>query len=187
MTDTDAALNWQVVTGIVFAAVLVVFFMIVWFVRPKNPSGDNILRILASVLAGAAGAFLSGGITVEAQGQISPAFNIGVSAAGGGALFFLVWVGWKQTLGSGFNLSLPATTTFETAARTIAQAAGKSCRFSGFTPEALAAESTTDIRLQQPSPAEALRVLWQFYPDNQLPGYDVTESETGWRVTGRPG
>ena len=76
--EGEQAVNWQLIAGAGFAFILVVFFMIAYFNPPKRKGGDNILRILAAILAGSAGAFLTGGITIEAQGTISSGANIGI-------------------------------------------------------------------------------------------------------------
>ncbi|WP_405243176.1 hypothetical protein [Lentisalinibacter salinarum] len=172
----------QLIAGLGFGAVLIVFFMIAWFVPPAQSGNDNILRILAAILAGCAGAFLTGAITIELAGPLSGSVNLVVSAAGGAALFLLVWVTWTRKLSPGFHLTLPQGTPFAEAARMISQATEKTCRLDGFPEAAEQSVVSSETPIRQRSPRAALVVLHEFFPKGEVPKYTVTETATGWRL-----
>ena len=167
--------NFQVLAGVVFTAILVVFFIVAYFVPPRSPQANQILRVLASICAGAAGAFLTGGIALQITGQLSPQASWTLSATGGIALFVLGWLTWKEVTNTpGFNIAVPAGTTFRGASQLIGTSSGKLVRLQNFTPqEQEAVLTTTDLRAA--SPKDALRQLMNMVPINTIRPYAVDE------------
>ena len=175
--------NTQLVIGTVFAFILIVFFMIAYFFSSNNPGQSNILRVLASVLAGSTGAFLTGGVVIKISGPVSPGTNWAISAAGGAALFVLVWITWHHKLKAAFKCTIPQGSNFNRAVDIIAAIAGKSAQSSGFSESELDQKLAREINIDTKTPRLALENLGRFFPNNSIPNYSVSDSSTGWVIT----
>jgi hypothetical protein len=174
--------NLQLWIGVGFALLLIVFFMAAYFVPPaRTAQTGNILRVLASALAGAAGAFLSGGVALEVRGDLSIGANWILSATGGAALFALVWLTWSHVNRPGFHIAFPLGTTFAAATTLIASAAGNTVRRIGFSP----AEDNTELAsldLMAKDPRDALAQLSNHLPSGSVRPYEVREIPGGFEL-----
>lgn len=170
-------------TGLGFAAAVVVFLMVAYFIPPKTTNASQILRALVSIMAGAAGAFLTGGIAIQINGQISDGLNIALTASGGTGLFVLIWLTWEKVTNTpGFHIAFPVGVTFAAAAATIGEAVQARVHMLGFTPaESGATIVTTDLKARDP--VGALRSLRDYFAPHAIRSYTVTEVDGGFRLS----
>lgn len=172
----------QIWIGVGFAGAVVLFLMIAYFVPPKSPNTSQILRALVAIMAGAAGAFLTGGITLQIDGEISSGLKLGLTAAGGIALFVFVWITWDRVANTtAFHVTFPIATKFAAAAGLIGQAAQMQVQLSGFNPaETSATVVGTDLKARDP--VSALRQLRDHFPPNSIRPYAVDAIAGGYQL-----
>lgn len=173
----------QLIAGLVFAGVTVLFFMVAYFFKPPTPSTAPILRILSSVCAGASGAFLSGSLALNVDGQLAQGARFGITAGGAVALFVLVWLTFKTIpLAQEFRCSLPIGATFQQAAWAIGQAARASVNLIGFRPSE-EATTLTSFNIRERDPEGALRALARMVPQGSVRPYKVTRAAGSYTLS----
>lgn len=174
---TVNTLTW---VGIAFAAVPLIFFMGVYFRPPKTHGEYAVLRVISSVCAGAAGVFLTGGITTEFSGDLPLLGKLTISATGAIGLFVLVWLTFPKPPEEkgppkqepSISISFPNGTTFRQAADAIARSRKMTLRLSGFSAEEEnVALKSHDIR--GVSLVEAFQRLAHLVPPNSVRPYSV--------------
>lgn len=147
--------------GLGFAAALVIFLMIAYFVSGKASGGQlAILQFLCALCGGFAGALMTGTALFDLNESWTNG-KLAVSGTAGFALFFAVWYGFGRILSTppdGFNMSIPSGTSFQAIATEIAKHDKSVVQFVGFTALELAAPLTSQV-LETDSVADALRAL----------------------------
>jgi len=136
--------QYQLWIGFGFAVLLVIFLIVAFFKAPNmTPSQHTILRFLAALCAGFAGALISGEALFRMEGGTAGVKYL-VSGTAGFALFFVVWFFFPKPTApvapDRFHASLPAGWTFEQAAKTFAQRDSAIVTFDGFTSQELNAK-----------------------------------------------
>jgi len=84
----------QILAAWVFGGLTLLFLMAVYFLDKGESASNPIIKIIAAILAGLMGAFLTGSIKLVTQGKIKPWGKITIQAGGGAAFFVLVWITW---------------------------------------------------------------------------------------------
>jgi len=168
-------LGWSCIWGS-FATV----FMLAYFRPPQVDGQYVILRVIASILAGAAGLFLSGEVFTQFSGEMSNGLKLTVSATGAIGLFVLVWLTFpneptKQHLPEIWKFSLPNSITFHKAAEVIQKVNNASLTIEGFTPEEERIVLTS-LGIHEPTQANAFKRLADMVPPNSLPPYEVIQT-----------
>jgi hypothetical protein len=115
----------QVWIGVIFAGVVVLFLMLAYFGPPMDAGRHAIIRFLCALCAGCAGGFLAGSALFEYAQNLPNGGKIAFTGVAGFGLFGLVLLtfpGHTPPVGEDtFNISFPAGTTFQDAAKTVAQ------------------------------------------------------------------
>lgn len=103
----------QLWIGFGFLTTLVVFLIVVFFVKPKlEPDQRKILKFLTSLCAGMAGGFLCGEALVK-WSNTTPTATFALSGTAGFALFFVVWFFYPTDENvEGVEFGIPANVTF---------------------------------------------------------------------------
>lgn len=165
----------QVIMGMVVSLGLSIFLGYVLIKRPELAS-NPIARLFASLLAGAAAAWLSGEIAVNFDQEIKQGMKIVIQATAGMGLFVLVWTTFgkigKEAGGVGFNVSFPANLTFKMAAVMVAKGADSTVEFRGFS-EAEKALPVQETTVCGKDPADVLKRLVHI-TEGQITKYRVT-------------
>ena len=178
--------------GVGFGAVSLVFFFVVYFWPPRTDGQYVILRVIASILAGAAGLFLSGEVFTQFSGEISNGLKMTVSATGAIALFVLVWLTFPkapvtpQQPQPAWNISFPNSTTFREAANVIRDVNGASLSVKGFqsAEENIALSS---LSIHESTQANAFKRLADLVPPNSLPPYEVLQTGLHFELIAKRG
>lgn len=174
----------QLWIAVVFAAVLVGFFMVAYFTGGNMTlSQQNILRFLAATCAGCFGGFLSGDLIIRYE-VAGPAGNFALSATAGIALFVFIWWTWHRAVpmpSDAFHFALGKGWTFEQAVKAIAGQDNAVVSISGFNQEQLKSELAAK-ELHCLSPKQAIEQLRTLDTSGSLPGYSVRRDPEGYHV-----
>lgn len=165
----------QLITGIVFLALLLVFLGVAYFVPSRASGQDKILRVLSTLCAGFAGAILPGGINVQGTLQWSSTTTLSVSAVGALGFATLVWLTWrsdKAVAPPGVRVTFPESTTFAQAAELVAKLAKEPAALEGFTPQQEAQYLKT-LFVRADSFQQAFERLGQYTGLKEFPPYTV--------------
>lgn len=122
--------------GVAFAAAVVVFLMLAYFGPPMDAGRHAIVRFLCALCAGCAGGFLTGSALLEYAQELPNNGRIAFTGVAGCALFGLVLLTFpkhqaaigKDTL----TLTFPEGTTFQSAAKIVAQKSAAVALLEGF-------------------------------------------------------
>ena len=164
--------------GLGFVALLVIFFMVAFFMKNLTPSQEQILRFLAALCAGFAGALLAGEALFSMNTQLQQGSSLAVRGTAGFALFFAVWYGFRQVahgLPSGpeaLSFSVPPGWTFRGAVDALATNDNAVAKFVDFPETAL----NTVLRAREihtGNVTEAILALRELAEPGALPLYDV--------------
>jgi hypothetical protein len=166
--------QYQLLIGIVFAFFLVVFLMIAFFTAPNMTTGQHsILRFLAALCAGFAGALIAGDALFRVEGDTG-AVRYFISGTAGFALFFVVWFFFpKPTVPEAppavpdrFSASVPKGWTFQHAAKILAQQDNSLVDFGGLKADELNAKlNPTEIETKTAGDAITRLRLITVIPD----------------------
>ena len=165
----------QLWIGFGFAAVMVVFLMITFFVKDKSsPTQYKTLRFLTALCGGFAGGLMLGEASFAFNKELSDGAKLAISGTAGIAIFFTVWFTYgkreQNPLEDRIQISIPQGWTFELAARSIVRSAQAIVHFEGFEPEQLQLVlPATDI--DAPNAKRALAQLR--YTSGNLPDYRI--------------
>jgi hypothetical protein len=172
-------MNAQLVIAIVFAALLITFLVVAYFIPPKSTGQDSILRILATLCAGFSGALLPGGISVQATLHWSSATTLAVSAFGAMGLATLIWLTWRTVLPQptpDIVATFPDDTTFGQAAEIVARLAKEPVVLAGFSPSQ-EAQRLRSSSLRAPTYTKAFERLGRNTGLKEFPSYAVTHAD----------
>jgi hypothetical protein len=84
----------QILASWIFGILTLLFLMFV-YLKGGN-THDPIIRLIAAILAGLMGFFLTGSMRVISEGKIGSFGKISIQAGGGAAFFTLVWLTWPK-------------------------------------------------------------------------------------------
>ena len=154
--------QYQVWIGFGFAVLLVFFLMIAFFKAPNMTPGQfAILRFLAALCAGFAGALITGEALFRMEGDTGGVKYL-VSGTAGFALFFVVWFFFQKPTPpmapDRVRLSLPVGWTFQYAAKTFAQRDSAQVDFDGLTTDELGANLNPE-KIDTKTVGEAIKQL----------------------------
>jgi hypothetical protein len=178
--------QYQLWIGSGFAVFLVVFLMVAFFKAPNMTSVQrDILRFLAALCAGSAGALIAGEALFRMEGYTG-GFKYLVSGTAGFALFFVVWFFFPKPTGplapDRFRASLPKGWTFQYAAKTFAQRDNAIVDFDGLTSNELNAKlSPTEIDTRTAGEAIGRLRLITVTP-NTIREYDIKYEDSIYRL-----
>lgn len=174
--------RYMFVAGLVFAALLILFFMIAFF-RGRNLSSGQlqILRFLGALCTGFSAGLFTGTATFQAQGVFA-GLTILASGTAGCAGFMLVWFTWRPLPS---NVSVVAGLTFKETARMVADTEPATVELIGFSTahEAAAVRG----KLHASSTAEALGRLRLLVDGVAIPEYQVEGQAGEYRLIATAG
>jgi hypothetical protein len=184
--------QYQLLIGIFFAFLLVIFFMVAFFAAPNMTSGQHaILRFLAALCAGFAGALIAGEALFRMEGDTGATKYL-VSGTAGFALFFVVWFFFPKYTApatpvapDSFSVSIPKGWTFQHAAKVFAQKDKAIVDFGGLTANELTAKlSPTEIEAKTVSDAiNRLRLIT--VTPNAIRQYNIKHKDSVYHLTVR--
>jgi hypothetical protein len=115
----------QIWIGVVFAGAVVLFLMLAYFGPAMDAGRHAIIRFLCALCAGCAGGFLTGSALLEYAQNLPNGGKIAFTGVAGCGLFGLVLLTFPRHANpvgeNTLNLSFPAGTTFQNAAKIVAQ------------------------------------------------------------------
>jgi hypothetical protein len=172
--------QYQFWVGFALVFLVVVFFMVAFFTAPNMTSGQyTILKFLAALCAGCAGALLTGEALFRFEGAMAQNRYF-FSGTAGFALFGLVWLIFPKYSPpalppppNSFSMSLPPGLTFQQGAKEFAEQDNAFANFEGFTNDELNAElNSRQIDARTANDAIGLLRLATVVP-NAVRKYDV--------------
>ena len=178
--------------GVGFGAVSLLFFMVAYFKPPRVPGQFVILKVIASILAGAAGLFLSGEVFTQLTSNPSPGAQFTVSATGAIALFVLVWLTFPRPPkevpppAQAWVFSFPRPTTFRQAAEVIRDVNGATMDFHGFKPQEENVALST-LNINEATQLNAFKRLASLAPPKALPPYEVRQTRLHFDLIAKRG
>ena len=169
--------------GLAFVGLLVIFFMVVFFIRDLTPTQQQVFRFLSALCAGFAGGLLVGQATFAMNITKGQGSTLAVGGTTGFALFFAVWYGFRQVVPApppppppppnSFNFTVPNGWTFKDAVDSIAKSDNAIAKLGGF----LDPELNSRLRGQElhtKDAREALLVLRDLAATGSIRQYTVT-------------
>lgn len=84
----------QMLAAWIFGSLTLVFLMVI-YLRGGN-THDPVIRLIASILAGLMGFFITGSMKLVSEGKIASWGKISIQAGGGAAFFALVFLTWPK-------------------------------------------------------------------------------------------
>lgn len=132
-------LQW---VGLGFAAALVIFFIVAFFVAKRMTDDQrNLVRFLSALCAGFAGGLFIGDALFKMTGTLGSGAKYAISGAGGFALFFVIWFFFPKATGFPDNgaISIPEGWTFRQAVDELSQIDSAVPAYEGFKAEELEA------------------------------------------------
>lgn len=128
--------------GLGFAAALVIFFIVAFFVAKRMTDDQrNLIRFLSALCAGFAGGLFVGDALFQLTGTFGLGAKYAISGATGFALFFVIWFFFPKATGfpPGIRFSIPEGWTFRQVVDELSGIDSAVPAYEGFTPEELAA------------------------------------------------
>lgn len=175
--------QYQLWIGFFFALLLVVFFIVAFF-KAKTLTADqrSILKFLAALCAGFAGALITGDALFRLQGNLGASTNVAVSGTAGAALFFTVWFFFPKVSGfpDAFHFSVPQGWTFRHTVLVLAQQEGAVPDYDGLTQDELDTVLTAG-HLRTTDVTSAIRNLRSF-ATKPIRAYDVIFEDAQYKL-----
>lgn len=156
--------QYQFWVGFGLVLLVVVFFMVAFFTAPNMTHGQYIiLKFLAALCAGCAGALITGEALLKVEGAIGAQTKYFFSGTAGFALFGLVWLIFPKYSSppdpNSFHAALPEGWTFRHAAETFAELDNNSfANFEGFREDELNAKLRSR-QIDAKTASDAIRLL----------------------------
>ncbi|XHC26747.1 MAG: hypothetical protein ACFHWZ_15485 [Phycisphaerales bacterium] len=86
----------QAAAAWVFGLLTLSFLIVAFFTARADTVANPVVALLGAVMAGCTGFFLTGSLTLVAQGSLGPFGKVAVKATAAVALFLIVFFGWPQ-------------------------------------------------------------------------------------------
>jgi hypothetical protein len=174
----------QLWIGFGFLALLIVFLIVSFFLKPHLTDDQRgNLKLLSALCAGFAGGFLTGGALFEMH-KTTGGTTFGISGTAGFALFLTVWFFYPRvfSLPDGFAFAIAAGWTFRDTADRMAQSRASAIDWAGFSANELNA-AMQNRGLATKSLAEALIQLGHLtVAANAVRPYDVAQDGALYRL-----
>jgi hypothetical protein len=173
--------------GVGFAIICLLFFFYAYKNPPTLEGQYAILKVVAALLAGAAGGFIAGDIVTKIAGDLDQSVKLTVEAGGAIGLFVFAWVMFpspskKTQPPAAFHITFDSNTTFADAAARIAKAGRASVTLVGFTPD----EEATPLKfldLRTRDVHKALEMLAGLVPTGKVRSYVVRQDDSQFELT----
>jgi hypothetical protein len=156
--------QYQFWVGVGLVLIVVIFFIVAFFKAPNMTSAQyTIIKFLAALCAGGAGALITGEALFRADVSIGATQKYLFSGTAGFALFGLVWLIFPKYSAppppNSFNVSLPKGLTFQSAVKKFAELDNNSfADFDGFRDNELKAKLESR-QIKAKTAGEAIRML----------------------------
>jgi hypothetical protein len=171
--------------GFGFLALLVIFLMCSFFLRPRLTDDQRtILKFLTALCAGFSGGFFTGTALFEMHKTVGST-TFGISGAAGCALFFVVWFFYPKVfqLQDGFEFGIPNGWSFRDTADRMTETRNRVVEYNGFRPEELGA-AMQNRRITSASLTEGIKQLRLVtVVAGSVRPYDVVEQGTIYSLT----
>lgn len=181
--------QYQFWVGVGLVLIVVIFFMVAFFKAPNMTHAQYIIiKYLAALCAGSAGALFTGEALFRAEASIGDTQKYFFSGTAGFALFGLVWLIFPRYSAPpdppSFNVSLPKGWTFQHAVKKFAELDNNSfASFEGFRDDELKAKLESR-QINAANAKDAIRRLRSAtVSTNAIREYDVRYEDSTYRLS----